>query len=96
MRDGLIRRFEFTCELAWKALKVKLMDLGYSEINGPKPILKEAFANGLIENQDKWIIIINDRNLTSHIYDEQTAIEISERIINEHFCEIEKLAIKLK
>lgn len=80
MRDGVIQRFEFCVELSWKTLREKLLDEGYSEINSPKSVLRQAFANGYISDEPDWISLINDRNLTSHLYDEKTAQEIFERI----------------
>lgn len=51
-RDGIIRRYEFTFELSWKALKELFEDEGLIDLNTPKIILKEAFSMGLIENQN--------------------------------------------
>lgn len=96
-RDGVIQRFEFTTELAWKACREHLMDLGFQDINGPKPVMKEAFAYGLVSDSEGWIHIINDRNLTSHIYKENTAKEIYERIKEKHlklFNELAKFFVK--
>lgn len=95
-RDGVIQRFEFSTELAWKACREYLLDMGYNDINGPKPVMKEAFAYGLVENSEEWIYILNDRNLTSHIYKEQTAIEIFERIKSRHIIYLLKLVEKFK
>jgi nucleotidyltransferase substrate binding protein (TIGR01987 family) len=95
-RDGVIQRFEFSTELAWKACREYLLDMGYNDINGPKPVMKEAFAYGLVENSEEWIYILNDRNLTSHIYKEQTAIEIFDRIKSQHIIYLLKLAEKFK
>ena len=44
-RDGLIQRFEFTVELAWKSMKEYLEDQGMVlSIASPRGILKEAYA----------------------------------------------------
>ena len=94
-RDGLIQRFEFCCELAWKTCREYLIGLGYEEINGPKPVMREAFANHLIDDDRIWIELLNDRNRTSHIYDEETAVEIGENIIEKYLVAFEKLLGKL-
>ena len=45
LQDGLIQRFEFTFELAWKSLKDYLIDQGVApSLTFPKEILKEAYA----------------------------------------------------
>lgn len=43
IHDGVIQRFEFTYELAWKTTKVYLEDLGIVDINSPKAIIKPLF-----------------------------------------------------
>ena len=49
-RDGLIQRFEFTVELAWKSIKEYLEDQGSTTpIATPRAVLKEAFAAGVIQ-----------------------------------------------
>ncbi len=89
--DALIQRFEFSTELAWKTCKEHLEELGYSDVNGPKPVMREAFSAGLIQEADIWIGILTDRNRTSHIYDEDTAREIGEHIIHSYLPEFQKL-----
>lgn len=96
VRDGVIQRFEFTTELAWKATKEYLMDQGFVDINSPKSVMKEAFSFGLISDDKIWIQILNDRNLTSHIYKEEIADEICNRIIKTHFQELKALSKRLE
>jgi nucleotidyltransferase substrate binding protein (TIGR01987 family) len=71
----LIQFFEITFELAWKLLK------DYEEIEGliaktPRAAIKQAFQSGLISNGHDWIDALQDRNLTSHTYNEETAIAV--------------------
>ena len=80
VRDGVIQRFEFCAELAWKTMREYLLDQGYTEINSPKAVIRQAFAYGMIEDAEGWVRLMNDRNLTSHVYDEKTAEEIFRRI----------------
>ena len=49
---------------------------GHVELNSPKSVMRQAFANGLVSDNDGWISLLNDRNRTSHIYDENTAEQI--------------------
>lgn len=86
VRDGTIQRFEFCTELAWKTMREYLLDQGYTEINSPKAVIKQAFAFGMIQDQQAWIDLLNDRNLTSHVYDEATAKVIFERIEEKHLA----------
>lgn len=96
IRDGAIQRFEFTVELAWKTLREYLLEQGCVGINTPKAVMSEAFAADIIDNEKGWIGMINDRNLTSHIYDENEADEIFGRIKNEYLDMFRELLKKLE
>ena len=83
-RDGLIQRFEFTVELAWKSIKEYLEDQGSTTpIATPRAVLKEAFAAGVIQDAEEWNRIITARNITSHVYDEKTAEDVAAQICND-------------
>lgn len=92
-RDGLIQRFEFTFELAWKSLKEYMEDQGMVlTIVSPRSVLKEAYAAGIIDNPDIWNEAVDSRNLMSHIYDEETAISIADRVSSEFIIPLTTLA----
>lgn len=91
-RDGLIQRFEFTVELAWKSLKEYLEDQGsVLAVSAPRAVLKDAYAAGVIMDAAIWDEIIRSRNVTSHVYDEQTAIEVADRVCNTYLSILQKL-----
>jgi len=96
VRDGFIRRFEFTYELAWKTTKVYLEDTGMIDINSPKAVIKEAYAQKLISDEKNWLLMLNDRNMTSHMYKEDMAAEIAERISGRYIKEFELLFKELQ
>jgi nucleotidyltransferase substrate binding protein (TIGR01987 family) len=81
MLDALIQRYEFTHELAWKLMKDYLEFMGISGIIGSRDAIRYALQNGIIED-DRWMDSIVDRNITSHNYDQEIAIEIAGRIIS--------------
>ena len=86
IRDAVIQRFEFSFELVWKALKLYLERQGH-ECGGPRPTLKKAFADGLIatpEEADVWLQMLEDRNLTSHAYDETLATRIYQHVVRDY------------
>lgn len=70
--DATIQRFEFTFELYWKCLKDFFESKGLV-LNYPRDVLQQAYADHLIENEAIWLSMLNDRNLTSHTYDEVLA-----------------------
>jgi nucleotidyltransferase substrate binding protein (TIGR01987 family) len=80
-KDGTIQRFEFTVELLWKTLKTILLYNGV-ECNNPRACIKEAFRNRIIEDDEILLDMLEDRNVSAHIYDEITSVEIFERIKN--------------
>ena len=91
-RDGLIQRFEFTVELAWKSLKEYLEDQGaVLGIASPRGVLKEAYAAGVITDAETWNRIIEARNITSHVYDEKTAQTVPYQIAREFLPVLQKL-----
>lgn len=91
IRDGVIQRFEFTYELAWKTTKEYLEDIGIMDKTSPKAVIKEAYAQKIIINEKIWLSMIKDRNTTSHMYLEKMAIDIAERITNCYINEFDKL-----
>ena len=84
-KEGIIQRFEFTLELAWKTLKDRMEYDGLilDKISA-KIVLKEAFQNKYIDNIDTWIEMINDRNLLSHTYDYDVFLEVIPDILNKY------------
>lgn len=91
-RDGLIQRFEFTVELAWKSIKEYLEDQGsVIAISSPRAILKEAYSAGIIHDGEGWNHILTARNVTSHVYDEKTAIDVADQISHEFLPLLQEL-----
>lgn len=80
VRDGVIQRFEFTCELAWKSCREHLLDEGFTGIDSPKATMRQAFSCGLIDDEQGWLSLLQARNVTSHMYSEQQAQEIYQQI----------------
>ena len=60
-------------------------------ITSPRAVLKDAYAAGVIMDADVWDEIIRSRNVTSHVYDEQTAIEVADRVCNTYLPVLKKL-----
>lgn len=83
-KDGIIQRYEFTHELAWKVMKDYAEYQGYTEVGGSRDASRLAFQMSLITDIDDWLEMIRYRNLTSHTYSEETADEAI-RLITERF-----------
>lgn len=93
--DGTLQRFEFTFEMAWKAMKKFLLIEG-CESSSPRDCVKKAFQSGYILNETAWLDIMKDRNLSSYLYDEKRAENIYNKVKNEYVKEFEELEEKLK
>jgi nucleotidyltransferase substrate binding protein (TIGR01987 family) len=81
--DGTIQRFEFTFELFWKVVRRLLAREGI-EANSPKAVLQQAYRLGWLDDEERWLRILTDRNLTSHTYQEPLALEIYRRTSAHH------------
>ena len=88
--DAGIQRFEFTYEMSWKLMKAYLEYNGNLEATSPRKAIKESFKEGLIEDGEMWLKMLQDRNRTAHTYDEENAIEIFHNIKDEYICSFEK------
>lgn len=79
--DGILHRFEFTFELAWKTMKDNLEYLGViAKTGSPREVIKSAFEYNLIEDGEEWINMMLSRNMLSHIYDEKQSREIYNKV----------------
>ena len=83
-QEGLIQRFEYTYELAWSTLKDFFEYQGYTEISGSRDAFKLAIERGLIQDGKEWMKMIENRQRTSHTYNQETADDIAELIIDSY------------
>jgi nucleotidyltransferase substrate binding protein (TIGR01987 family) len=84
-KAGLIQFFEMTFELAWNTMKDYLEEEGFLNLNSPRETIKKAFEIELITDGHTWLKALEDRNLTSHTYDEETASEVENLIRNNYY-----------
>ena len=95
--DGMIQRFEFTFELAWKLMKSYAEYQGTDkEIMGSRDAIRWAFENKLIADSNVWMEMVKRRNDTSHTYDEDTASEVVLRIKDSYYQAFMEFYDKMK
>lgn len=94
-REGLVKRFEYTFELAWKVLQDLLRHKGYEFESGPNGTLRMAFADGLISNHDEWWQMAKARNTLSHVYSDDEAEVIVNQIFSHYAPLLKSLDSKL-
>ncbi len=77
--DATVQRFEFVFELAWKTLK-RALELEGLVCRTPRETFKAAYQVGWLNDEELWVQMLDDRNVTSHTYDEPLAAEIYDNI----------------
>ncbi|QCI27602.1 nucleotidyltransferase substrate binding protein [Caminibacter pacificus] len=93
-KDGVIQRFEFTVELLWKALRAILLYNGI-ECYSPRSCVKEAFKANIIPDEEVILDMIEDRNISSHVYNEEKSEALFERIKNVYLKYLINLNLKV-
>jgi nucleotidyltransferase substrate binding protein (TIGR01987 family) len=93
VRDSVIQRFEFTHELAWKMLRLRLENEGIL-VKTPRETMQEALQAGFIADGNLWSDLQKMRNLTSHTYREQLAEDVYDFIVAQGLPLFQQLAEK--
>lgn len=96
-KEGVIQRFEYTTELAWKTLKDYLEFCGVKiEQITPKNVIKKAFEANIIKHGEIWIDMIAQRNLLSHVYSQITFNEAIAKIKGNYISILDDLMMFFK
>lgn len=82
-RAGVVQMYEMTVELAWKLIK-DYLETQEMYVKTPRDAVKEAFRVEIIRDADLWLKALQDRNLTSHTYEEIVVDELV-RSVRERF-----------
>jgi len=93
--DGGIKRFEIVFELSWKLIKEYLADLGIICRN-PRTCFKNAYQNNLINDENTWLEMIEDRNLVVHTYSFEESRAIFDRVKEKYLSAFKWLLQKIK
>ncbi len=80
LKEGLIKRFEYTHQLAWNVMKDYEEYQGISPIMGSRDTTRQALKIGLIDDSH-WMNMIDNRNLTADTYNENTATQVVKEIL---------------
>jgi nucleotidyltransferase substrate binding protein (TIGR01987 family) len=78
IRDATIQRFEFTFEAIWKLAKEALYVQDGIDVGSPKAVIRASREVGMFteEQAELALLMVDDRNLTVHTYNEGLAVEI--------------------
>jgi nucleotidyltransferase substrate binding protein (TIGR01987 family) len=80
-KEGVIQRFEYTFELAWKTMKdfLEMEGMVITPVTA-RQVVKEAFSAKIVTDGQVWIDMLDHRNLLSHTYDSSTFEEAVDAI----------------
>ncbi len=95
-KEGVIQRFEYTIELAWKTMKDYLehQNVVFAQIT-PRAVIKESFTAKLILEGQTWMNALDARNKMSHTYDLIIFEQVIEDIKTHYLKIIEELYFQL-
>lgn len=96
VRDALIQRFEFTYELAWKAMFYWLRDMGEKVPEIVRAVLQAGFKAELIGDAQVWERLKDCRDETSHTYDQDKAVEVAAFVRSEAIGAFDALRARLE
>ena len=91
-KEGLIQRFEYSYELAWKTMKDYLEEQG-TIINPvtPRNVIKEAFSAQITADGQVWVDMMLHRNLLAHTYDFSKFKEVLDAVVGRYLDAQEQL-----
>lgn len=87
-KQGVIQAFEYNYELAWNVIKDYYEYQGDGDgqgIQGSRDAFRIAFKRGLIADGKVWMDMIKSRARSSHTYNEDTAEEVLEEIVDHYY-----------
>ncbi len=84
-QEGVVQRFEYTYELAWKTMKDYLEESGVniSPVT-PRQVIKEAYAAKILDSGQVWIDMMLHRNIPSHTYDFSRFKEVLRAVVDHY------------
>ena len=95
-KEGIIQRFEYTWELAWKTLKDYLENEGVvlDKIT-PKAVLVASLEAKIINQHETWMHALDDRNKMSYVYSKVAFVQVINHITESYLSLFDQLYEKL-
>ena len=83
VKSGRVQKFEFCTELLWKTIKIYLWEVNGIDSKSPKLVIKDYFALDFLTSEEYEAVmgILDDRNMLSHIYNNEQFEAIYNRVI---------------
>jgi len=94
-QEGVIQRFEYSFELAWKTLKDYLDYSGFVLKEAtPRRVIKECAASGIFAeaeiNAEAYLAMLLTRNTLSHMYDSEQFKKALVEIKGRYLAQLER------
>lgn len=95
-KEGVIKRFEYTMELAWKVMRdyLESENVVFEQIT-PKAVIREAFESKFVSDGQLWMDMLDARNLMSHSYDQEDFEEVIDNLRHVYLEAFTELHTKL-
>jgi nucleotidyltransferase substrate binding protein (TIGR01987 family) len=95
-KEGVIQRFEYTMELAWKVMRdyLESENVVFEQIT-PKAVIREAFESRFVSDGQLWMDMLDARNLMSHSYDQKDFEEVIDNLRHVYLGAFTELHTKL-
>ena len=96
--QGIIDKYYIQFELGWKVLKELLRYEGANQAatGSPREIIKTAYAYYDFIDESVWLGMLRDRNDTTHIYNEEAARQLVNKVLDSYIHEFQVLEMKIK
>ena len=80
--NGQVQKFEFCSELMWKTVRSLIIINNKIPVKSPKDAVKEFFNCGYVSEgeYESLINILDDRNVLSHVYNEEIFTEVHKKL----------------
>ena len=85
-RQGFVKAFEFTHELAWNVMKDYFLYQGNNRVMGSRDATRESFQNQMIIDGDGWMDMIKTRKKAVHTYDETIVDDVIRKIVEVYYA----------
>jgi len=97
LQDSLIHRFEYCYELPWKYLKLYFEEIFGVELASPRKVFQECLTQKITDREEtkKLLSMVDDRNKTTHTYDETISDQITAKI-PQHYAIIKTVIERTK
>ncbi|MDE0679936.1 MAG: nucleotidyltransferase substrate binding protein [Gammaproteobacteria bacterium] len=90
--EGVIQRFEYTMELAWKTMKdyLESENVVLDQVT-PRAVIRHAFEAGIVQQGEIWQMALDARNRMSHTYSFETFQRVVSDIRSDYLAAFDEL-----